>query len=53
MFSNAVSLGAEYRHSDFGRQTYLLGFDTQPLPVYGSVKYTTDQATVRLNWHLR
>jgi outer membrane immunogenic protein len=54
MFNNKVSLGAEYRHSDFGRQTYLLGFDTNlpAAPVYGVVKYTTDQVTVRANWHL-
>jgi hypothetical protein len=45
---------AEYRHSDFGRQTCLLGFDTDApaAPIFGSVKYTADQVTVRANWHL-
>ncbi len=52
MFNNNVSVGAEYRHSDFGRQSYLLGFDTSATPVFGSVKYTADQVTVRANWHL-
>jgi outer membrane immunogenic protein len=55
MLNNKVSVGGEYRHSDFGRQAYLLGFDTNApaAPVYGSVKYTTDQVTVRANWHLQ
>jgi outer membrane immunogenic protein len=46
-----VSVGAEYRHSDFGHRTYTLGFDTVNAPVTTSVHYTTDQATLRANWH--
>jgi outer membrane immunogenic protein len=53
MFNNKVSVGAEYRHSDFGRQSYLLGFDTAGTAVFGNVKYTADQVTVRANWHLQ
>jgi outer membrane immunogenic protein len=49
--SDRVSVGAEYRHSDFGRQNVLLGFDIANAPVYTDVKYTTDQVTVRANWH--
>ncbi len=52
MFNNNMSVGAEYRHSDFGRQSYLLGFDTVGTAVFGNVKYTADQVTVRANWHL-
>jgi outer membrane immunogenic protein len=49
---NDWSLGAEYRHSDFGRQTYVLGMDAgaPPMPITTNVKFTTDQVTVRLNW---
>ncbi len=53
MFNNKVSVGAEYRHSDFGRQSDLLGLDTAGTAVFGNVKYTADQVTVRANWHLQ
>jgi outer membrane immunogenic protein len=46
-----LSVGAEYRHSDFGRQNYTLGFDTINAPLTTSVHYTTDQVTLRANWH--
>lgn len=47
-----VSVGAEYRHSDFGHQNnVLLGFDTTGAPIYTNIKYVTDQVTVRANWH--
>jgi outer membrane immunogenic protein len=49
--TDAVSVGAEYRHSDFGSQNYLLGADIIPTPISENVKYTTDQVTVRANWH--
>jgi outer membrane immunogenic protein len=53
MFTNKVSVGAEYRHSDFGTHSYLLGIDTAGTAVFGNVKYTADQVTVRANWHLQ
>jgi outer membrane immunogenic protein len=48
-----VSVGAEYRHSDFGHHTYALGFDVNvpAMPVSTSIHYTTDQVTLRANWH--
>src|SRR5262249_46925741 len=51
--SQRVSVGAEYRHSDFGHHTYVLGFDVNApaAPVQTSIKYTTDQVTRRANWH--
>jgi len=52
MFNSNVSVGAEYRHSDFGSQSYLLGFDTAGTAVFGNVKYTADPVTVRANWRL-
>jgi outer membrane immunogenic protein len=52
MFNNNVSVGAEYRHSDFGTHSYLLGVDAAGTAVFGNVKYTADQVTVRANWHL-
>jgi opacity protein-like surface antigen len=48
---DAISIGAEYRHSDFGNRSYVLGGDVIPTPFATNVKYTTDQGTVRLNWH--
>jgi outer membrane immunogenic protein len=50
--SERVSVGAEYRHSDFGHNNnVLLGFDATGAPIYTNIKYTTDQVTVRGNWH--
>jgi len=47
-----ISVGVEYRHSDFGNQNnVLLGFDTANAPIYTNIKYVTDQVTVRANWH--
>ncbi len=48
-----VSVGAEYRHSDFGHQNVALGADLNvpPLAVTTNVHYTTDQVTLRANWH--
>jgi len=46
-----VSVGAEYRHSDFGHQNVALGFDTANAPVSTNIHFTTDQVTLRANWH--
>jgi outer membrane immunogenic protein len=46
-----ISVAAEYRHSDFGNQNYTLGVDTNGTLVSTNVHYTTDQVTVRGNWH--
>jgi outer membrane immunogenic protein len=46
-----VSVGAEYRHSDFGHQNYTLGTDTLGNLVSTNIHYTTDQVTLRANWH--
>jgi outer membrane immunogenic protein len=51
LVTDRVGLGAEYRHSDFGRQNYTLGFDTINAPIINNIHYTTDQVTVRANWH--
>jgi outer membrane immunogenic protein len=53
MVNTNVSVGAEYRHSDFGTHSYLLGFDVNvpSVPVFTNVHYTTDQVTIRANWH--
>jgi len=50
--TDRISVGAEYRHSDFGHSNnVLLGFDVTGAPIYTNIKYTTDQVTVRGNWH--
>jgi outer membrane immunogenic protein len=46
-----VSVGAEYRHSDFGHQNYTIGFDVTGAPISANIHYTTDQVTLRANWH--
>jgi outer membrane immunogenic protein len=53
MVNTNVSVGAEYRHSDFGTHSYLLGSDVNvpAAPVFTNVHYTADQVTVRANWH--
>ena len=49
--TDQLSLGAEYRHSDFGSQNYTIGTDVIGGIISENVKYTTDQVTVRANWH--
>lgn len=48
-----LSVAAEYRHSDFGHENVALGTDLNvpPLTVTTNVHYTTDQVTLRANWH--
>jgi outer membrane immunogenic protein len=59
-FWNALSIGVEYRHTEFGRQNsaYTSVVALDPAVAHGNVdppstlrsKLTTDQVTVRLNW---
>jgi outer membrane immunogenic protein len=49
--NKSASVAAEYRHSDFGSHSYLLGTDVAGAPIATGVTYRTDQVTLRLNWH--
>ena len=52
---NAWSIAAEYRHSDFGRKSFVLASPDPSgklgfTPETTTVKLTLDQVTVRANW---
>jgi outer membrane immunogenic protein len=56
VIDNARSVALEYRHTDLATGGYNLGFTDVSLapfigPTPGTVHFTTDEVTARLNWH--